>query len=63
VDYLLKCKKMKPCHSKSEYTAVGVFSAFNEILEAIIDDYADITSAARTVSLHKCLVGKLILVA
>jgi len=54
---------MKPCHSKSEYTAVGVFSAFNEILEAIIDDYADITSAARTVSLHKCLVGKLILVA
>lgn len=52
---------MKMCHFKSEYITVGVFYTFNEILEAIIDDYAEVVSAARAVSLHKCLVGKQIL--
>lgn len=54
---------MKPCHFKSEYTTVGAFYIFNEILEAITDDYAEGLSTARDVSLHKCLVGKPILMA
>ena len=54
---------MKLCHFKSEYTAVGVFYTFNEILEAIIDDYGEIMSAARAVSLRKRLVGKPVLMA
>lgn len=54
---------MKPCHFESEYTAVSVFYTFNEILEAIIDDYAVVMSSARAVSLHKLLVEKPILMA
>lgn len=49
---------MKPCRFKSESTAVGVFYTFNEILEAIIDDYAEVMSAARAVSLHKTPSGE-----
>lgn len=41
----------------------GMFYTFNEILEATMNDYAEVMSAAKAVSLHKCLVGKPILMA
>ena len=50
-------------HFKYESTTVIAFYSFNEILEAITDYYIEGLSTARVVSLHKCLVGKPILVA
>ena len=53
----------KVWHFKYENTTVIAFYSFNEILEAITDYYIEGLSTARVVSLHKCLVGKPILVA
>lgn len=49
---------MKQCHFKSEHSTAGVLCTTNEALEAIIDDSAEVMSAARAVTSHKSLVGK-----
>lgn len=51
---------MKRCHFKSEHSTAGALCTANEALEAIIDDSAEVMSAARAVTSHKGLVGKAI---
>lgn len=50
-NYLLTYRKMKRCHFKSEHSTAGVLCTANEALGAIIDDSAQVLSAARA-ALH-----------
>lgn len=49
---------MKRCHFKSEHSTAGVLCTANEALEAIIDDSAEVRSAARAATSHRGPVGK-----
>lgn len=57
-NYLLTYRKMKRCHFKSEHSTAGVLCTANEALEAIIDDSAEVRSAARAATSHRGPVGK-----